>query len=783
LCIGIDTAAFTLYEAVALKPIAARAPRELMRISGSRNGIAFDTFSASQYRQIAFQMGSAASVIATSGTHAIEARMPQPAVLHVRFVSENYFDTLGVGAQIGRTFAPGDVLAAVLSDGFWRKLNRDPRALSRQIHMQGAALDIVGVAPRNFAGAGNPPQMPDLWIPFAAQPSVLPGMDWRQDDTVREFQLLGRRRKEVTLAQASAQLDVLAGTWPPVNGKPAHLAARPATFFQMDSGEFQVFGTVSAILMSAVALILIVGALNLVNLFLARHAAREREFAVRLAMGASRLHLVRQLCMESALVGILAGAAGLLFSLWLCDWIRGAIGGTMERISGGALGVYLDVIPDWRIFCYTLAVSLTTGIAIGIWPAMRASRGDPVAALKPGSAGSIRGRHSRSKRNLALTAQVAACLTLLAGAGLLFRGAWSGSGVSPAFETRHLMVVSFDPTTEARDMLLRQSVQRLEEMPEVAAVAWAAGPPFLGHGSGEFRNQRGSSFTSPFNLVSAGYFDTLGLRLVAGRGFTAEEAETAAPVAVIDESLARRAWPGRNAVGRKIRLGERTEFMHASATVIGVVRNLRGRYLSKPDSGYLYLPQPLSSPPGILLVRTRPMPERAFHSILAALAKVDANLPSQTYLTTLESGPMEAQRLMAKALAAAASILGGLALLLAGVGVFGLVAQLVAQRRREIAIRVAQGAQPFDVLRWAMRQTLSPVILGGAIGTAGAVVMAVLSAQAATGLPDLTDGAGTSPAVCLSAALAILAATVAAAGFPPLLRAANVEPADALRNQ
>jgi ABC-type antimicrobial peptide transport system permease subunit len=138
---------------------------------------------------------------------------------------------------------------------------------------------------------------------------------------------------------------------------------------------------------------------------------------------------------------------------------------------------------------------------------------------------------------------------------------------------------------------------------------------------------------------------------------------------------------------------------------------------------------------------------------------------------------------MAKALAAAASILGGLALLLAGVGVFGLVAQLVAQRRREIAIRVAQGAQPFDVLRWAMRQTLSPVILGGAIGTAGAVVMAVLSAQAATGLPDLTDGAGTSPAVCLSAALAILAATVAAAGFPPLLRAANVEPADALRNQ
>ena len=448
--IGINTVVFTLYEAVALKPIAARSPKELIRITGSQNGVTFDSFSAAQYHQIEFQMGTTASVIATSGPHVVTALIPRPAALHVRFVSNNYFDILGVAAHIGRTFVSGDATAAVVSYGFWERLNRDPHVLSRQIQVQNVTLNIIGVAPRDFAGVGIPPQMPDLWIPFAAQPQVLPGADWLHDESVREFQLLARRQAAVTVAQASAQLDVLAGTWPQVNGKAPHLAARPATFFQVDAGEFQVFGTVSAIVMAAVTLILIMGSVNLVNLLFARHAAREREFAVRLAMGARRLQLVTQLCAESAVLGILGGAVGLLLSLWVCDWIRVAVGAALERISGGALGVYLDVTPDWRIFGYTLAVSLATGIAIGIWPAMYASRRDIAAALKLGSGGSEAGqRHIWSKRNLLLSAQVAMCLTLLAGAGLLFRGAWNSGSVNPGFETRHLLIVGIDARTMA----------------------------------------------------------------------------------------------------------------------------------------------------------------------------------------------------------------------------------------------------------------------------------------------------------------------------------------------
>jgi len=789
--IGINTVVFTFYEAVALKPIAARAPQELIRISGSQDSARLDSFSDAQFRQIRSQLASAASVLATSGPHVLTARMPQAVVLHARFVSNDYFETLGVAAQIGRTFEPGDRNAVVIGYGFWQKLNRDPGALSRQIRVHGAVLEIVGVAPREFAGTGTPPQMPDIWIPLAAQPEVLPGTDWQRDPTAREFQLLARRKAGVTVAQASAQLDALASTWPLVNGKRAHLAGRPATFFQADSGEFEVFGTISAILMAAVTLILIMGSVNLVNLLFARHAAREREFAVRLALGARRLQLARQLCTESAILGTVGGAAGLLFSLWACDWIRTALASALDRVFGGAIGLYLNVEPDWRIFCYTLAVSLVTGIAIGIWPAVHASRRDIAAALKLGSGGSEEGQRTVwSKRSLLLSAQVAACMTLLAGAGLLFRGAWSSAGVDPGFETRHLMIVAIDPGTvaqspAARNALLRQSIGRLREMPEVAAVGWADRPPLMGHGSGGFRNEHGSEFGSLFNLVSDGYFDAVGVHFVAGRNFTLEEVDTGAPVAVIDEAAARRAWPGQNPVGHRISdLGWlRGQFTHDSATVVGVVRNLHSTYLSKSDEAYLYLPRPLSGSVGTLLVRTRIAPEAAFHSILTTLEKVNANLPSQTYLMTMERGPMEIQRMMAEAPAAAASVLGGLALLLAAVGVFGLVAQLVAKRTREIAIRVSLGAQRADVIRLVMLQTLRPVFLGAAVGMAGALgISALLAAMVvAPDMPDLTYGAGAFSGATFAAALAILAATIALASFLPVRRATRVQPADALR--
>ena len=360
--------------------------------------------------------------------------------------------------------------------------------------MRGATLHIIGIAPDKFAGTGAPPRMPDLWIPSAVQTEVLPGVDWVHDEIARQWQVLARRRPAVPVAQASAEMEVLASSWPLVEGKPANLSARPATFFQTDGGEFEVFGAVCGILMVAVGLILLIGSINLVNLLFARHAAREREFAVRRALGAGRLHLVRQLCTESLLLGLVGGAAGLLLSLWACEWIRVGISGLVERISIGALGVFFDVTPDWRVFAFTAAISLFTGVAIGLWPAIKASLSDVSLSLQQSSFGPAGGRH---KRNFLIGAQVAACLMLLAGAGLLFRGAWRSSAIDPGFDLRHILVVGITsqtlaPTAAAQTELVRHAVDRIAAIPGVASVGWADRAPFLAHGTGGFENERGA---------------------------------------------------------------------------------------------------------------------------------------------------------------------------------------------------------------------------------------------------------------------------------------------------
>ena len=555
--IGINTIVFTLYSAVALKPIAARAPEQLVRISGSRNGQRTELFAYWQYEQIRQQAHSFSDVIASSEPQMLAARLPEAReseVLRARLVSSNYFSALGISPALGRGFLPDDRAVAIVSHDFWtKKLEADPLVLTKSIQVRGATLHIIGIAPDKFAGTGAPPRMPDLWIPSAVQTEVLPGVDWVHDEIARQWQVLARRRPAVPVAQASAEMEVLASSWPLVEGKPANLSARPATFFQTDGGEFEVFGAVCGILMVAVGLILLIGSINLVNLLFARHAAREREFAVRRALGAGRLHLVRQLCTESLLLGLVGGAAGLLLSLWACEWIRVGISGLVERISIGALGVFFDVTPDWRVFAFTAAISLFTGVAIGLWPAIKASLSDVSLSLQQSSFGPAGGRH---KRNFLIGAQVAACLMLLAGAGLLFRGAWRSSAIDPGFDLRHILVVGITsqtlaPTAAAQAELVRHAVDRIAAIPGVASVGWADRAPFLAHGTGGFENERGAGTNCLFNFVSGSYFETLGIPLVAGRTFTRQEVENPGPVVMINEVAARQAWPGQDPIGHR----------------------------------------------------------------------------------------------------------------------------------------------------------------------------------------------------------------------------------------
>jgi len=791
--IGINTVTFTLYEGVALKPIAARAPGELVRISGILGGERVRAFSYGQYQQIREQTRGFSAVIATSAPQTIVGRLLQAGsrdaeVLRARLVSDDYFAALGLEPRLGRGFQSGDRAVAIISHDYWQqKLHGDPAALSHAIQVQGTAVQIVGVAPPDFAGTGEPPAMPDLWIPLAAQAEVIPGADWLHNGDAREWQVLARRKPGTGIAQAAAELEVLARTWPPVNSRPAHLVARPATFFQADSGEFETFVQVCWVLMIAVGLILMIGAVNLVNLLFARNAAREREFAVRLSLGARRIDLIRQLSTESAVVGLAGGGAGLLLSLWVCEWIRERIGAFLQHISGGLLSIHLNLTPDWRTFGYTVAISLAAGLAIGLWPAAHAGRRDVHAALQQGWAGSV---ETRRKRNWLLASQVAACLMLLVVASGLFRGVRRSGSIDPGFEMKHLLVAGINPSTLAstpmsREALLRRAVERIRELPETTAVAWADRPPFLAHGSGGFENERGGNIPALFNRVSDAYFDALGVPFLAGRNFTPQEIASEAPVVVINDVAARAAWPHQDPLGRQIRFDFRQAVPYKSATVIGVVRGVRSTFLSKPDEAYLYFPKPFSSSFGMLMVRTRASQEAAKQGIFGTLTAVNANLPSQTYIVGVDQAPLEIQKMMAEAPAMVASALGGIALLLAAVGVFGLVSQLVVQRTREIAIRVALGAQHGDVARLVMGQTLRPVLGGAAVGLAGAVAVSTLVAKmvVAADMPDLTYGAGAFHGAAFGGALGALAAAVFAASIMPMLKAVRIAPAEALRHE
>jgi predicted permease len=797
--IGLNTVVFTVYESVALKPLAVRSPGEIVRITRPSERPNIESFTYQEYEQLRDQARSFASIVVTSTTQSLTCLPPgatpdEGQVVTARLVSANYFEGLGVNATIGRTFGANEQAVAVVSHSFWkRRLQEDPAVVGKGLIVQGAPFTIVGVAPESFAGTGLPPRSPDLWVPVSMQTSVLPGVNWLHDNTAREFQILARRKAGVSVEQAASELDVLGQQWPRVEDRRIRLSAKNATFFQTDSGEFETFGQISKILMVAVTLILLIGCVNLVNLLLARGASRQREIAVRLALGARGSRIIRQLCTESALIGILGGALGLLLSVWSCEWIRLSITGALQRISNGALSVSLDLAPDWRIFVYTSALSVCAGVAVGLWPAIQSTRADLVSALKQESSGwgGSRGRRWGS-RNMLLGAQVSACLVLLTGAGLLFRGVRFSQTADPGFDTKHAFIIGVNPkalaaTPASRTAMLRQVIERVQAMPEVTSAAWVDRPPFLGHGSGSLQSDSGTNVQCLFNAVSDRYFETLGIPILAGRDFTKQEIERDAAVVIVSESAARQFWLGQDPIGRRV-VPERwlqRLVKHDSFTVIGVVKSIRSTYLSKMDSGFVYSPKAPPSSFGLMLIRTRTAPEAAFRSTFAALSAVHSNLPSQSYMVSLEQGPMEIQKFMSEAPALVASTLGLLALLLASVGVFGVVSFLVTQRTREIGVHIALGARNRDVIRMVLGQSLRPVMWGAAIGLAGAIGLSGLLAAmvALPDVPDLTYGAGAVDPVTFLGVLAVLTVVVLAASFLPVRRASRVEPAVALRNE
>ncbi len=788
--IGINTVVFSFYGAVVLKPLAVRAPDEVVRLVASEGTARrSDQFAYAEFEDLAARASSLAAVIATSSPQTMQAFRPgvgAPETIAVRLVSPNYFSALGVVPALGRAFGANDSVAGVLSYEAWqRRFNADATIIGETLRVQNVAVTILGVAPKTFAGTGRPAPVPDLWLPLAMQPSLLPTVDWLCDPAVLPWQILARRKSGATPEQIGAELAVIERAWLRSDGKPPGLAARPATLFEVASPEFTA---VCAVLMVAVAMVLLIGCVNVLNLLAARHAARAHELAMRRALGASRGRLVRQLCTESVLLGLLGGAGGLALSIWACEALRAWLGGMVQRLSGGAVSFALDVSPDGHVLAYALVVSIATGIVAGIWPALRVTRASLESELKRSASGHGPTESGRPRHWL-LATQIAACVLLLAGAGLLFRGAARALNTDPGFDAKHLFLLHIDPSTTAPDAaahvaLLRETQARIAALPEVDAITWADRAPYLGHGINSFLTDDNRWMNGCVTIRSAAnYFATLGLRLVAGRAFTAQEEATNAPVVILSQSAALRLWPGHDPLGRRIlevklnRDGSRQAY-----TVVGVVQDARLTLLSQTDAADVFFPRSIRAD-GVFLVHTRGAPETALASTRAVLRGLDATLPSQSLLLTMEKGPMEFQRLWAAAPATFATFVGAVALLLAAVGIYGVVSFLVARRTREFGVHLALGATSRDIIRLVLRQTIQPVVWGAAVGLAGALALSVLLTRLVLNpeIPDLTYGAGAFPSATLLGVLAMLLAVILAAAWLPARRATKVDPMVALR--
>jgi predicted permease len=800
--IGLNTTVFTIYDSIALRLLPVNDPSTVVRLMRSyEDGSREDRFEKLEFDYIRRNASAFEGVVAAAPPITVAAKPPgagEPEAIHAQLVSGNYFPVLGIAPPIGRAFlpeedgTPGAAPVAILSHRYWkRRFLSDPAVLGKTILINSAIFTVVGVAPQSFVGTGAPPIVPDLWIPAAMSGQVAPHQDVR-------FQVIGRRKPGVDTRQLAGEMTLIQNALETSGFDDAKkvrtLAAKPATFFDQTGGGFEVFIWVVEALLLAVTAVLLIGCLNLVNLLLARATSRRREIAVRCALGAGKRRIVQQLCTETALLGLLGGAAGLLLSYGICRFLSGALETKLAQFGAGADFLFVDLRPSGLVFAYAFAVSLLTGVLVGLAPARQAARTDVASAMKQDTPLLLGGRGRF--RDVLIAVQVAVCLALLVGAGLLGRGVERASHADPGFDTRRLFELgladaSLGRTPAERATRTAEVAGRLRETAGVSSVALAFTPPLLGHATGNFE-PLGSpvSLRSPlshtlFNLVSPEYFQTLGIPLLTGRSFTRQEAEQDAPVIVISERTAQRFWPGEDPLGKRISVAKGyrpAKIAGRTFTVIGVAKSVRSTVLSKVDPAYVYF---TASPADttILLLRTAGSNGLAAAAVRDTLQAIDRPIAAQAILMNVEAGPMQLQRLMTEAPAYVAAVLGGLGLLLATVGIYGVVAYLVNQRTREIGVRMALGATRGDVLRLIFRQALKPVLWGVPVGLAGAATLSALLGKMVvmTEIPDLLFGVSPWSPVTFLRVLFAVVLIVWAASWIPARRAMRIEPATSLR--
>ncbi len=781
--IGLNTGIFTAVNAIILRPLPVESPEELVQLSllRTQGGATYSlTYPDFQYYRENNEVFS--GMIVSGGVPAIWATGgDSDERIRGYMVSGNYFDSLGVRPHLGRTFSPeedrtqGTHPVVVLGYHFWRnRLESTPDILGRQLLLNGTSFTVVGIAPERFYGLTTGLQ-PAFWVPMMMQPVIRPG-DEHLTRGHSWLQVHGRLQPGASLKQAQANLETLFAQLK--DSFPERMENRHGIEVQKasglpttDAGPVSVWN-IAGMLMTVAGLILLVACVNVANLSLARGIARSKEIAVRQALGAGRWRTVRQFFVESLLLASLGGGLGILLGKWPA--------GLLNQI-GPVVGepIYFDLALDPIVLAYTLGLSVLTAVVFGLMPAIEATRPEVVRALKEGTQ-TVASRGARLQNSL-VVAQVALSLVVLIAAGLFLRSLQNAQKIELGFQPEQVVRLSFDLNLHGYDddralTFGGQLLERVRALPGVRAASLAHDLPLDFSASAAHVYPDGvepvpeNRYRAEYALISDQYFEAMGIPLLQGRTIEKRDRKGSVSVVVVNETMARIYWPGENPLGKRLTEGSR---LQQTYEVVGVVGDSKYRSLSEDPQPFFYRPLLQSSARNLsLVVRTTVPPETMVASVRGAQSEVDSRV------APTEAGTMASQLdqvfFLPRTGALVLGSFGLLALVLASVGVYGVVAYAVSRRTREVGIRMAIGAHSGDVIRMVIGQGLRLGFLGVAFGLAlGVAATRLLSSM-------LVNTSATDTAV-FTAVPALLLLMVLAACYIPSRRAAAVNPAATLR--
>jgi len=777
--IGANTAIFSIFQAVLLKPLPVKEPERLVALTN-------DSISFPAYKDFRDRTQTLSSLVAYREREMSLFQGDKAEKITGCLVTGNYFDTLGVKADLGRTFLPdetkdsGGELVTVISYGLWQKNFGGSRdVLGKSIQLNGRPFTIVGVTPRDFRGV-DLSQTPDLYVPITTWTQLATGFFTKLDMNELGWSWLpffGRLKDGVTIEQAQAELNLLAEQrkqTTPADSE-SNFILQPITAYATGFDSRKDLVRFMGLLMAVVSIALIIACANIANLLLARANTRHKEIGIRLAIGATRWRIVRQLLTESILLSLIGGVAGLLIAQWMIELLSSYLlpGG----VELGKLGLRLK--PE--ILGFSFLLSFITGLIFGLIPALRASKPDLISSLKD-QLGNIASTRLILRHGLVVV-QVALCLLLLIGTGLFVRSLRNAFNVNLGFNPEQVAMASVNLGLQRYDEFQAEQFyknlgERMSKLPGVEAVSWVADQP-LGSGISNDSVEIPGHETKPgekpinvgVNIVAPDFFRTLQIPLVGGRDFDERDRKGTENVVIINEEMARAYWPNQEPVGKRFKVRD------VEVTIVGVAKDAKFISLRQDPKPYLLLP--LSQWMGeaglstlTLMVRTKGSPDE----MLGVIERKSAELDKSVSVFNIKNlGDNLNRRLTIQRFASALlSLFTILALILASIGVYGVVAYSVSQRAHEIGIRMALGAERSSILKMFLFRGSLPILIGIAVGIVAAFMLTRIIASLLFNV---------SPTDTITFSIAALSLLIVAlfACYLPARRAAKVDPMTALR--